>query len=95
MQLPCVHADEKEIAGYWEDVEGFETERLETVMMQVFRKKLWKQTVSKVIQVREIIQHCCCCGGGGGVDDVFWDLALGLSIHIILMYYAKYQFYLE
>ncbi len=43
------------IAGYREDTGGFESESQRAVMSQVFRKQLWKQTVSKVIQVREFV----------------------------------------
>lgn len=63
IQLPSVHVDEEVIAGYGEDIEGFESERRGTVMSRVFRKQLWKRTVSKLIQVRDIMQHCCCCCG--------------------------------
>lgn len=47
-----MHVDEKVIAGYKEAIEGVESERRGAVMSQVFRKQLWKQTVSRIIQVR-------------------------------------------
>lgn len=53
LQLHCVHVDEKVIAGSRDDIGGFESDRAGAVMSQVFSKQLWKQTLSKVIQVRE------------------------------------------
>lgn len=53
LQFPCAYADEKVIAGSGEDIEGFEWDGWGAVMSQVFSKQLWKQTLSKVIQVRE------------------------------------------
>lgn len=43
------------ISGYREEIVGPESERQGAVMSQVFSKQLWKQTVLKVIQVREIL----------------------------------------
>lgn len=71
-QLLCIHVDEKVIAGYREDIGAFELERQGAVMSQVYRKQLWKQTVSKLIQVREIMQCCCCfcCGVISGLSVI-------------------------